>query len=80
MQVKKPSPVALLLGLIPFIGMCFSVGLWDRIDPLILGIPFNLAWLMCWIVLTNVCMWAAYRVEAARDQRDKRDRKDCGAE
>ena len=39
-------------------------------DPMILGVPFNLAWLICWIVLSSVCMWAAYRVEAARDKKD----------
>jgi len=71
MQVKKPSPIALLLGLLPFLGMCFSVGLWDRIEPFILGIPFNLAWLICWIVVTTLCMWAASRVEAARDRKDR---------
>ena len=68
--VKKPSFLALLLGLIPFLAMCFSVALWDRIDPMILGLPFNLAWLLCWIVLTTLCMWAAYRVESAREKKD----------
>jgi Protein of unknown function (DUF3311) len=68
--VTKPSPVALLLGLIPFLAMCFSVALWDRVEPMILGVPFNLAWLICWIVLSTVCMAAAYRVEAARDKGD----------
>ena len=67
---KKPSPVAVLLGLIPFVAMCFSVALWDRLDPMILGVPFNLAWLICWIVLSTLCMWAAYRVETARDKKD----------
>jgi hypothetical protein len=65
--VKAPSPLALLLGLIPFAAMCFSVPLWDRLDPMILGVPFNLAWLLCWIVLTSLCMWAAYPVEVARE-------------
>ena len=68
--MKRPSAGALLLGLIPFAAMCLSVVLWDRIDPMILGIPFNLAWLICWIVLTSVCLWAAYRVETARDKKD----------
>lgn len=70
MPVTKPSALSLLLGLIPFGGMCFSVGLWDRIEPMILGIPFNLAWLLCWIVLTSLCLWAAYRVESAREKKD----------
>ena len=67
--VKAPSPLALFLGLIPFAAMCFSVTLWDRLDPMILGVPFNLAWLVCWIVLTSLCMWAAFRVEAARGKK-----------
>jgi hypothetical protein len=68
--VKKPSVGALLLGLIPFIAMCLSVSLWDRIDPMILGIPFNLSWLLAWIVLSTLCMWAAYRVEVAREKKE----------
>ena len=70
MPVKKPSAGALLLGLIPFAGMCFSVALWDRVAPMILGLPFNLFWLICWTALSAVCLWAAYRVEAARDRKD----------
>jgi hypothetical protein len=50
--------------------MCFSVVLWDRVDPVILGVPFNLAWLIAWIVLSSACLWAAYRVEAARDKKN----------
>jgi hypothetical protein len=68
--VKKPSVGALSLGLIPFIAMCLSVSLWDRIDPMILGIPFNLSWLLAWIVLSTLCMWAAYRVEVAREKKE----------
>ncbi len=70
--VRKPSLAALLLGLLPFIAMCFSVALWDRVDPMILGLPFNLLWLISWIVLSTVCLWLAYRVEAARDEKDRR--------
>jgi|SRR5271163_259897 hypothetical protein len=68
--VRKPSAAALLLALTPFVAMCFSVALWDRVDPMILGIPFNLFWLICWVVLSSVCMWAAYRIEASRNKQD----------
>jgi hypothetical protein len=68
--VKRPSAGAVLLGLIPFLAMCFSVSLWDRIDPMILGIPFNLSWLLAWIVLSSLCMWAAYRLEVGRAKKD----------
>lgn len=70
--MRKPSSGALGLALIPFTAMCFSVPLWDRIDPMILGLPFNLFWLIAWIVLSSLCMWAAYRVEAARNGTERR--------
>jgi hypothetical protein len=69
--VKRPSLGALLLALIPFAAMCFSVGLWDRIEPRIFGIPFNLAWLIGWIVLTPLCMGLAYRMETRRDKESR---------
>lgn len=50
--------------------MCFTVGLWDRIDPVVAGLPFNIFWLMLWMVLTPVCLWGAYRCERrAADER-----------
>ena len=52
--------------------MCFSVSLWDRINPILFGMPFNLFWLICWIVLTSSCLWAAYQLETARDKRNGR--------
>jgi len=42
MNARKPSVGALLLALVPFVAMCFTVSLWDRIEPMPLGIPFNL--------------------------------------
>ena len=62
--MKKPSLASLLLGLIPFIFICFSVPLWDRIYPTVFGLPFNFFWLISWLFLTPVCMWAAYRLDA----------------
>jgi hypothetical protein len=64
-QVNTPSIRALALGLVPFVAMCFSVTLWDRVEPLVVGLPFNLFWLILWIVLTPCCMWGAYRAEGA---------------
>ena len=61
--MKKPSLAPLLLGLIPFIAICFSVSLWDRIYPTVFGLPFNFFWLISWLFLTPVCMWAAYRLD-----------------
>ncbi len=60
--VKTPSLGAILLGLVPFAAMCFSVALWDRIDPVVAGLPFNIFWLVSWILLTPLCLWGAYRL------------------
>jgi len=68
--MRTPSIGALLLGLIPFAAMCFSVPLWDRVDPLVLGLPFNLAWLIAWIMISTACLWGAYWLETARIARD----------
>jgi hypothetical protein len=67
--MKRPSIASLILALIPFAAMCFSVSLWDRVQPLVLGLPFNLCWLIAWIVLTPLCMAVAYRLEALHDAR-----------
>jgi len=66
-RVRKPTWPALLLGLIPFAGMCFTVPLWDRIRPFVAGVPFNLFWLMLWILLTPLCLWGAYHFEKRAD-------------
>ena len=62
---------ALLLGVIPFAAMCFSVSLWDRVEPRLLGVPFNLAWLVGWIVLTTGCLALAYRIDVTRGQKSR---------
>lgn len=59
------------MAAIPFAAMCFSVAWWDRVDPTILGLPFNIAWLIAWIVLSAACMGVAYRVETARNKKER---------
>ena len=69
---KRPAPGAILLGLIPFTAACLSVSLWDRVDPMVLGLPFNFFWLISWLLLTPLCMWGAYRLEARRTSESSR--------
>jgi hypothetical protein len=33
---------------------------------MVLGLPFNFFWLISWLLLTPLCMWGAYRLEAPR--------------
>jgi hypothetical protein len=60
----------LLLAIAPFLGMCFTVPLWDRLYPLIFGIPFNIAWLIAWIPLTSLCLWGVYSHGGAPESED----------
>lgn len=48
-HINRPSRGALLLALIPFIALCFTVPVWGRVDPVIPGIPFNLFGLLACI-------------------------------
>jgi len=68
--VRRPSLGAIFLALIPFFAMCFSVSAWDRIYPMIFGLPFNIFWLLSWIVLTSICIGAMYRLETSRTSKD----------
>lgn len=61
-RMKRSGVVTLLLAAIPFLAMCFSVPLWDRVYPIVFGLPFNLFWLVVWIPLTSLCMWGVYRL------------------
>jgi hypothetical protein len=63
-HLKRPSLPAVAVALIPFCAICFSVSAWDRIYPMVLGLPFNFFWLLSWIVLTSVCLWVVYRIES----------------
>jgi hypothetical protein len=74
--MNTPSWKSILFGFIPFLAMCLSVSVWDRIHPMVLGLPFNLFWLMLWTALTPLCLWQAYRIENARNLKRENWRKE----
>ena len=61
--MKKGTKIALILGAIPFVTMVFALPLVNRIEPIILGLPFLLFWLLAWVVLTPVVLAVAYKLE-----------------
>ncbi len=44
--MNRKNPLTTILASIPFLAICFSVPLWDRVYPLVFGLPFNLFWLI----------------------------------
>ena len=58
--MKKGTRIALILGAIPFITMVFALPFVNRIEPIILGLPFLLFWLLAWVVLTPFILALAF--------------------
>jgi hypothetical protein len=55
------------LAFIPFFAICFSLPLWDRVYPLVFGLPFNIFWLIGETPLTSDCSWGAYYLHSRRN-------------
>lgn len=53
----------LVLAAIPFIGILGGVGLANRVEPYVLGLPFFLFYIVLWIVLTSVIMGIVYKLD-----------------
>ena len=52
-----------LLAALPFIGILLGVPFVNRTEPLILGMPLVLAWIVLWVVLTSAIMAIVYRLD-----------------
>ena len=63
-----------LLGAVPFLMLVLALPWVNRIHPLILGIPFILIWILFWILLTPLLLFAADRLETKRDKTGGVDR------
>jgi len=54
-----------LLAALPFIGILLGVPFVNRVEPLVLGMPFVLAWIVLWVVLGAVIMAVIYAFDPA---------------
>jgi hypothetical protein len=61
--MKKGTRIALLLGAIPFLMLVFALPLVNRLDPVVLGLPFLLFWILSWVALTPLILFLAYVLE-----------------
>jgi hypothetical protein len=51
------------LALLPFLGMLIGPVFVNRVEPLVLGMPLLLAWLVMWVVLSSVIMAVIYALD-----------------
>jgi hypothetical protein len=61
--MRKRSRLALFLGAVPFLMLVFALPFVNRVEPVILGMPFVLFWIVSWVALTPLLLFLAYRVD-----------------
>lgn len=57
----RPRPIIVLCAVVPALALTLGVAVMNRLEPRILGLPFVLAWIVAWVLLTPAFMWGAYR-------------------
>jgi hypothetical protein len=73
--MQKGTKLALLVATIPFITLVFALPLVNRVEPVILGFPFILFWIVVWVILTPAILFAAYMLEKKFNVPDEEDKK-----
>jgi len=59
--MRKRLP--LLIGAVPFLMLVFALPFVNRVEPVILGLPFVLFWIVAWVALTPLLLFLADRIE-----------------
>lgn len=57
-----------VLAALPFVGILLGVPFVNRVEPLVLGMPFVLAWIVMWVVLSSIIMAIIYRLDSTNRQ------------
>jgi hypothetical protein len=52
-----------ILAAIPIAALSVAVPFVNRVDPRIFGLPFVLAWIAGWVLITPAFLWAIGRTE-----------------
>jgi hypothetical protein len=72
---KKGTKLALLFAAVPFITLVLALPLVNRLEPVILGLPFLLFWILIWVVLTPPILVTAYICEKKFNDAEKGESK-----
>jgi len=48
---------------VPLAALTVAIPLVNRLEPRILGLPFLLVWIFCWVFLTPAFIWTVGRLE-----------------
>jgi len=65
----RPTPpsngrlLRILLAAVPIAALTVAVPFVNRVDPRIAGLPFILAWIIAWVLLTPAFIWSIGRLD-----------------
>jgi cation transporter-like permease len=59
-----------LLSLVPFLGLLVGPIFANRVEPLVFGLPFLLAWVVAWVFMSVAIMACVYRLDPDNRQAD----------
>jgi hypothetical protein len=62
-----------LLSLVPCIGLLVGVVFANRVEPLVFGLPFLLAWVVAWVFISVAVMACVYWLDPSNRQVDGED-------
>ncbi len=60
---RRVSRWAVALALVPVLALTLGIPFANRLEPRVFGLPFLLAWIVAWILLTPVCMAIVHRLD-----------------
>ncbi|MGE7877680.1 DUF3311 domain-containing protein [Peribacillus muralis] len=60
-----------ILTAVPFIGILGFLPFVNRIEPYVLGMPFNMFWMSMWVVLTSVILGIMYKLDPRNREGDQ---------
>lgn len=61
------------LAVLPFLGIVVGVAYANRVEPLVLGMPFVLAWIVGWVVIGAAVMGVVYALDPLNRAADSPD-------
>jgi hypothetical protein len=65
MRPAPPSTAVLLrilFGAVPLAALTVAIPLVNRVEPRIFGAPFLLSWILAWVLMAPLFLWAAGRL------------------
>lgn len=66
-MTKRHPLVALVLGLVPVVALVAGLPFVNRVEPVVLGLPFLLFWILGWVLATPVFLCVAYLLGGSQD-------------